>query len=107
MNQTTPSTANLQLHHNFRWILYSNHIEPVNGFLGRFLRRQLIEKQILNDQDEVSELSEMIEWIPQVVRHVNRFLEAHNSSDVTIGENFEALYISHALTYLLKILQLL
>ena len=41
MNQTTScSAADLQMHHNFRWVLYANHIEPVRSFLGRYLRRQ-------------------------------------------------------------------
>jgi len=40
MNQTTScSAADLQMHHNFRWVLYANHIEPVRSFLGRYLRR--------------------------------------------------------------------
>ena len=41
MNQTAScSAADLQMHHNFRWVLYANHIEPVRSFLGRYLRRQ-------------------------------------------------------------------
>uniref|UniRef100_A0A2I3HTF3 Neuron navigator 2 n=1 Tax=Nomascus leucogenys TaxID=61853 RepID=A0A2I3HTF3_NOMLE len=46
MNQATSSTPNLQLHHNFRWVLCANHTEPVKGFLGRFLRRKLMETEI-------------------------------------------------------------
>ncbi|KAI1889580.1 hypothetical protein AGOR_G00164380 [Albula goreensis] len=45
MNQATSSTPNLQLHHNFRWVLCANHTEPVKGFLGRFLRRKLVETE--------------------------------------------------------------
>ena len=46
MNQATCSTTNLQLHHNFRWVLCANHMEPVKGFLGRFLRRKLVEEEV-------------------------------------------------------------
>ena len=31
------------------------------------------------------ELVKIIAWIPKVWHHLNRFLEAHSSSDVTIG----------------------
>ncbi|XP_019375013.1 PREDICTED: neuron navigator 2 isoform X5 [Gavialis gangeticus] len=84
MNQATSSTPNLQLHHNFRWVLCANHTEPVKGFLGRFLRRKLIETEI-SGRMRNAELVKIIDWIPKVWQHLNRFLEAHSSSDVTIG----------------------
>ncbi|KAF4111488.1 hypothetical protein G5714_008519 [Onychostoma macrolepis] len=84
MSQATSSAPNLQLHHNFRWVLCANHMEPVKGFLGRFLRRKLIETEIGN-RTRNPELVKIIDWIPQVWHHLNRFLEAHSSSDVTIG----------------------
>uniref|UniRef100_A0A674A747 Neuron navigator 2 n=1 Tax=Salmo trutta TaxID=8032 RepID=A0A674A747_SALTR len=84
MNQATSSTPNLQLHHNFRWVLCANHTEPVKGFLGRFLRRRLMETEISSRQRN-AELVRIIEWIPTVWHHLNRFLESHSSSDVTIG----------------------
>ncbi|XP_036009477.1 neuron navigator 2 isoform X27 [Mus musculus] len=84
MNQATSSTPNLQLHHNFRWVLCANHTEPVKGFLGRFLRRKLMETEI-SGRVRNAELVKIINWIPKVWHHLNRFLEAHSSSDVTIG----------------------
>ncbi|XP_076399492.1 neuron navigator 2 isoform X7 [Peromyscus maniculatus bairdii] len=84
MNQATSSTPNLQLHHNFRWVLCANHTEPVKGFLGRFLRRKLMETEI-SGRVRNMELVKIINWIPKVWHHLNRFLEAHSSSDVTIG----------------------
>ncbi|XP_074853778.1 neuron navigator 2 isoform X3 [Carettochelys insculpta] len=84
MNQATSSTPNLQLHHNFRWVLCANHTEPVKGFLGRFLRRKLIETEI-SARMRNAELVKIIDWIPKVWQHLNKFLEAHSSSDVTIG----------------------
>uniref|UniRef100_A0AAR2LCQ9 Calponin-homology (CH) domain-containing protein n=1 Tax=Pygocentrus nattereri TaxID=42514 RepID=A0AAR2LCQ9_PYGNA len=83
MNQAT-SSPNLQLHHNFRWVLCANHSEPVKGFLGRFLRRKLLETEI-SSRVRSSELVKIIDWIPSVWQHLNRFLETHSSSDVTIG----------------------
>uniref|UniRef100_A0A0K8SI33 AAA+ ATPase domain-containing protein n=2 Tax=Lygus hesperus TaxID=30085 RepID=A0A0K8SI33_LYGHE len=84
MNQTTCSTTNLQLHHNFRWILCANHMEPVKGFLGRYLKRKLIEAEAKAGCRN-SELVRITEWVPRAWLHLNQFLEAHSSSDVTIG----------------------
>ncbi|KAM9861342.1 neuron navigator 2 [Aulostomus maculatus] len=84
MSQATSSAPNLQLHHNFRWVLCANHMEPVKGFLGRYLRRKLIETEISSRTRNVEQVK-IIEWIPRVWHHLNRFLETHSSSDVTIG----------------------
>ncbi|KAG7329608.1 hypothetical protein KOW79_007782 [Hemibagrus wyckioides] len=85
MNQTSSSTStNLPLHHNFRWLLCANHTEPVKGFLGRFLRRKLLETEI-SSRTRNADLVKIIEWIPCVWEHLNHFLETHSSSDVTIG----------------------
>ncbi|KAK7793538.1 hypothetical protein R5R35_002523 [Gryllus longicercus] len=84
MNQATCSTTNLQLHHNFRWILCANHMEPVKGFLGRYLRRRLIETEV-QEGIRNNDLIRIFDWIPKVWQHLNKFLETHSSSDVTIG----------------------
>ncbi|XP_062853239.1 neuron navigator 3 isoform X1 [Trichomycterus rosablanca] len=84
MNQGVSCSPNLELHHNFRWVLCANHTEPVRGFLGRFLRRKLIEKEI-DKNTRSNELIKIIDWIPKTWQHINTFLEAHSSSDVTIG----------------------
>ncbi|KAJ0056771.1 hypothetical protein NL108_017370 [Boleophthalmus pectinirostris] len=84
MSQATTSAPNLQLHHNFRWVLCANHTEPVKGFLGRFLRRKLLETEI-QSRTRDPDLVRIVDWIPRVWHHLNRFLETHSSSDVTIG----------------------
>uniref|UniRef100_UPI00358E0557 neuron navigator 2-like isoform X2 n=1 Tax=Myxine glutinosa TaxID=7769 RepID=UPI00358E0557 len=84
MNQAVASTPNLQLHHNFRWVLCANHVEPVNGFLSRYLRRKLVEMEIETGTRN-NDLNRIIDWMPKAWNHLNRFLEAHSSSDVTIG----------------------
>uniref|UniRef100_A0A674MDX6 Neuron navigator 3 n=1 Tax=Takifugu rubripes TaxID=31033 RepID=A0A674MDX6_TAKRU len=84
MNQGVSTSPNLELHHNFRWVLCTNHTEPVKGFLGRFLRRKLIETEI-NKNMRSNDLIKIIDWIPKTWQHLNCFLEAHSSSDVTIG----------------------
>ncbi|XP_053318608.1 neuron navigator 3 isoform X2 [Spea bombifrons] len=84
MNQSISSSPNLELHHNFRWVLCANHTDPVKGFLGRYLRRKLIETEIEKNMRN-NELVKIIEWIPKAWHHLNSFLETHSSSDVTIG----------------------
>lgn len=84
MSQATSSAPNLQLHHNFRWVLCANHTEPVKGFLGRYLRRKLMETEI-GSRTRNMELVKIVDWVPRVWHHLNRFLETHSSSDVTIG----------------------
>lgn len=59
-------------------------MEPVKGFLGRFLRRRLFQME-LQTQHSQPELASVLAWLPTVWQHINRFLEAHSSSDVTIG----------------------
>uniref|UniRef100_H0X325 Neuron navigator 3 n=1 Tax=Otolemur garnettii TaxID=30611 RepID=H0X325_OTOGA len=84
MNQGVSSSPNLELHHNFRWVLCTNHTEPVKGFLGRYLRRKLIEMEIERNVRN-NDLVKIIDWIPKTWHHLNSFLETHSSSDVTIG----------------------
>ncbi|XP_061225372.1 neuron navigator 3 isoform X4 [Neopsephotus bourkii] len=84
MNQGVSSSPNLELHHNFRWVLCANHTEPIKGFLGRYLRRKLIETEIERSMRN-NELIKIIDWIPKTWHHLNSFLETHSSSDVTIG----------------------
>uniref|UniRef100_A0A673UGJ8 AAA+ ATPase domain-containing protein n=1 Tax=Suricata suricatta TaxID=37032 RepID=A0A673UGJ8_SURSU len=84
MNQGVSSSPNLELHHNFRWVLCANHREPVKGFLGRYLRRKLIEIEIERNIRN-NDLVKIIDWIPKTWHHLNSFLETHSSSDVTIG----------------------
>ncbi|XP_029033114.1 protein sickie isoform X1 [Osmia bicornis bicornis] len=86
MSQATCSTTNLQLHHNFRWVLCANHMEPVKGFLGRYLRRKLLEHELREcGGARNAEMAAVVEWLPRVWLHLNKFLETHSSSDVTIG----------------------
>lgn len=68
MNQTTCSSTNLQLHHNFRWVLCSNHLEPVKGLPARFLKRRLLEAQIKSGTSS-PELAHIFDWIPRVRSH--------------------------------------
>ncbi|XP_076054657.1 uncharacterized protein LOC143033284 isoform X3 [Oratosquilla oratoria] len=90
MNQATScSTTNLQLHHNFssfsaRWVLMASHMEPVKGLVGRVARRKLTEVEVEVGSRQ-PRLQQILDWLPRCWLHINKFLEAHSSSDVTIG----------------------
>ena len=88
MDQPTCSSTNLQLHHNFRWVLCANHMEPVLGLLGRYLRRRLVTTLLTDGNRELttSGMEEIVGWLPDVWRRLNRLLETHHSHDVTVGE---------------------
>jgi len=93
MNQSSGSTTDLQLHHNFRWVLCANHMEPVQGFLARYLRRRLLDAEVRHDSD-VSAMDDIIDWLPQVWQHINRLLETHGGSDVTVGQQLFAVFVN-------------
>lgn len=57
----------------------------MKSFLGRYLRRKLIEVEIEKNIRN-NDLVKIIDWIPKAWHHLNSFLETHSSSDVTIGE---------------------
>ena len=78
------STTNLQLKHNFRWVLCANHIEPAKGFLGRYLRQKLLEVEALSRVHD-GEMAAVIEWIAGVHARLNKLIESHSSSDVSLG----------------------
>ena len=59
-------------------------MEPVKGFLGRFLRRRHFQQELQTQQLQ-PEMAGVLSWLPTVWQHINRFLEIHSSSDVTIG----------------------
>ncbi|KAF2369172.1 ATPase AAA-type core [Trinorchestia longiramus] len=85
MNQATScSTTNLQLHHNFRWVLMANHMEPVKGVLSRVARRRLTHAEVQAGA-RLPRLQHVLDWLPKCWTHVNKFLETHSSSDVTLG----------------------
>lgn len=63
-------------------------MEPVKGFLSRFLKRKLIETEVKMASSNMTtspELNKIIDWIPNLWNHLNQFLETHSSPDVTIG----------------------
>lgn len=62
----------------------ANHIEPVKGLLAKVSRRKLthVEVETCTRQPR---LQQVLDWLPKCWSHINKFLETHSSSDVTIG----------------------
>ena len=96
VNQSNVTALNL--HHQFKWVLCVNHTEPVKNYLSRYLERRLIDyesKMSMNKQQSstqpihleqnLRELKSLYEWIPKLWQHVNKYIEAYNSIDLTIG----------------------
>lgn len=69
-------------------VMFSNNVEPANGFLLRYLHRKAVEAYQDQDQDLArhQELLQVLDWIPQLWYHLHAFLEKHSTSDFLIGE---------------------
>ena len=91
------TTTDVQLaHHNFRWVLLTNHSEPVRGLLSRYLQRRLVDEELTRRTSGAvsagiqvvgEQIARVVAWLPKVWGHVNRFLEVNCSPDVTLGNS--------------------
>ncbi len=65
-------------------VMFSNNVEPANGFLVRYLRRKLMEaeepRSVKNE-----DLLRVLDWVPRLWYHLHTFLEKHSTSDFLIG----------------------
>ncbi|XP_051567909.1 neuron navigator 1-like [Myxocyprinus asiaticus] len=86
-NQPVKMTPNHGLHLSFRMVMFSNNVEPANGFLVRYLHRKLMEAE---DPRSVSneDLLRVLDWVPRLWYHLHTFLEKHSTSDFLIGPCF-------------------
>ncbi|XP_046692854.1 neuron navigator 1 isoform X3 [Silurus meridionalis] len=86
-NQPVKMTPNHSLHLSFRMVMFSNNVEPANGFLVRYLHRKLMEAEeprSLTNED----LLRVLDWVPKLWYHLHAFLEKHSTSDFLIGPCF-------------------
>lgn len=69
-------------------VIFSNNVEPANGFLLRYLHRKVVENNKKEEQDAAQHqaLLSVLDWIPQLWYHLHTFLEKHSTSDFLIGE---------------------
>jgi len=69
-------------------VMFSNNVEPANGFLLRYLHRKAVEAYQEEEQDSARRqaLLCVLDWIPQLWYHLHTFLEKHSTSDFLIGE---------------------
>ncbi|XP_063319143.1 neuron navigator 1-like isoform X2 [Pelmatolapia mariae] len=89
-NQPVKMSSNHGLHLSFRMVMFSNNVEPANGFLLRYLHRKAVEAYQDQEQDLArhQELLHVLDWIPQLWYHLHAFLEKHSTSDFLIGPCF-------------------
>lgn len=73
--------------------MFSNNVEPANGFLLRYLHRKAVEAYQDKEQDSSRHqaLLQVLDWVPQLWYHLHTFLEKHSTSDFLIGESPGAL----------------
>ena len=62
----------------------ANHMEPVKGLLTRISRRKLTAVEVETSARQ-PRLQQILDWLPKCWSVINKFLETHSSSDVTIG----------------------
>ncbi|XP_067316596.1 neuron navigator 1 isoform X2 [Pseudorasbora parva] len=86
-NQPVKMSPNHGLHLSFRMVMFSNNVEPANGFLVRYLHRKLMEAE---DPRSVTneDLLRVLDWVPRLWYHLHTFLEKHSTSDFLIGPCF-------------------
>ncbi|XP_031700297.1 neuron navigator 1 isoform X3 [Anarrhichthys ocellatus] len=89
-NQPVKMSSNHSLHLSFRMVMFSNNVEPANGFLLRYLHRKAVEAYQEKEQDSACHqaLLRVLDWIPQLWYHLHTFLEKHGTSDFLIGPCF-------------------
>ncbi|XP_069827616.1 neuron navigator 1 isoform X1 [Dendropsophus ebraccatus] len=86
-NQPVKMSPNHGLHISFRLLTFSNNVEPANGFLGRYLRRKLLESEGSIGTGH-GELLKVLDWVPRLWYHLHTFLEKHSTPDFLIGPCF-------------------
>uniref|UniRef100_A0A7N8X6M9 Neuron navigator 1 n=1 Tax=Mastacembelus armatus TaxID=205130 RepID=A0A7N8X6M9_9TELE len=89
-NQPVKMSSNHGLHLSFRMVMFSNNVEPANGFLLRYLHRKAVEAYQEKGQDSTQHqaLLHVLDWVPQLWYHLHTFLEKHSTSDFLIGPCF-------------------
>jgi len=92
-----------QLVDQFYVLQYASHLEPVHGFLGRYLRRRLLAQSHVLTTTAAgscpvsSDLTRVVDWLPRVWQKVNKFLNvlSPRQLDITIGD-WQQLHVSNS-----------
>ncbi|MCP3663857.1 MAG: hypothetical protein GY696_15425, partial [Gammaproteobacteria bacterium] len=84
IQSSSNNSTNLQLKHNFRWILCANHIEPIRGLLSRYLKKNLLLQEAETRQFN-PELAKVVDWISKAALAINKFLETHCNPESTLS----------------------
>uniref|UniRef100_A0A1I8EKQ9 AAA domain-containing protein n=1 Tax=Wuchereria bancrofti TaxID=6293 RepID=A0A1I8EKQ9_WUCBA len=57
--------------HNFRMFLLPNNMDAIRGYMGRFLRRRILEKEFGDDERSSPQIFRVVEFLPRVLSSVN------------------------------------
>lgn len=60
-----------QVQHNFRMFLLPNNMDAIRGYMGRFLRRRILEGEFGGDERSSPEIFRVVEFLPRVLSSVN------------------------------------
>lgn len=96
INQSVISQTSLFQSYHFRFVQLSINVEPVKGFLNRFLRRKWLEaeaRHALNGQKFNPEIVKVIDWVTKVCVHLNKFLEEYFRENISIGNKTEFKFV--------------
>lgn len=82
-----PATSDPQFVGRYCVVRYTNQLEPVQSFLGRYLKRRLVSIEADGVSAAGLELVRVVEWLPKVWQKLNWFLAELSPPgvDITIG----------------------
>ncbi|RWS11000.1 protein sickie-like protein [Dinothrombium tinctorium] len=90
MRETTPVTTSLQLHFNFRVVVWTIHMEPCKGFLSRCLRKkyfgQEIETRVRSGNTFDPNVLKILDWIVELCNRLNRCFHKFFANNTYFGK---------------------
>lgn len=72
------------MHDRIRVISFATDCEPAKGFLRRFLKKRLLEYELVTKARD-RELERVFDWLPSCLDYLNAFLEAQRVKNAQIG----------------------
>lgn len=61
----------LKVHHDFRMFLLPNNMDAIKGYMGRFLRRRILECEFRDYERPSAEIHRIVDFLPNVLAAVN------------------------------------
>ncbi|RWS23793.1 Neuron navigator 2-like protein, partial [Leptotrombidium deliense] len=91
MRETSPVTTSLQLHFNFRVVVWTANMEPCKGFLSRCLRKKFFALEIESRSKKGvpidRNLLKTLDWIAELCNRLNRSVHKNCVNNVNFAPN--------------------